>query len=286
MAPRPGERIVLTAPAALLGPPTAPTPQAAPSAATPTVPNPAETISRSSIDSSAPDPYSGALHALLTHLESVGFHGAPRSFGWDDQGRHLVEFVPGTRLDDPRAPAEALDPQRLGRFVREMHDALEHFVPPTDAQWFEGIPSPGGDLVVHQDLAPSNIVLREDGTLAAIDWDAAAPGTRLWDLAHVAHAFAPLYSADSDLRGSTARLRGIADGYGLSEADRERLVPLLAQRSARMYDYLEAMARTGAPPWNELWARGVGDVWRRDAAWIRAHESDWRWALLSGVTVA
>ncbi|WP_062205428.1 phosphotransferase [Demequina salsinemoris] len=282
LAPRPGERIVLMAPAALLGPPTAPSPAAPTPAAAPTAP---DTIDRSRIDSEAPDPYSGALHALLTHLESVGFTGAPRSFGWDDQGRHLVEFVPGTRLDDPAAPAGVLDPVRIGRFVRDMHDALEHFVPPVDAQWFEGIPSPGQDLVVHQDLVPSNLVLRADGTLAAIDWDAAAPGTRLWDLAHVAHSFAPLYSEDSDLRGSTERLRGIVDGYGLDEAERERLVPLLAQRSARMYDYLETMARTGVSPWTDLWQRGVGAVWRRDAAWIRAHEQDWRWALLADAVV-
>ncbi|MDN4472230.1 phosphotransferase [Demequina zhanjiangensis] len=248
-----------------------------------TPPDAADEIRRSQISDHAPDPYSGALHALLTHLESVGFTGAPRSFGWDDQGRHLVEFVPGTRVDDPRAPAAALDAARIGRFVRDMHDALASFRPPVGARWFEGIPSPGHDLIVHQDLSPSNIVVKEDGSLAAIDWDAAAPGTRLWDLAQVAHSFAPLYSADSDLRGSISRLRGIADGYGLDEADREALVPLLAQRSARMYDYLEAMLRTGQSPWVELWERGIGTVWRRDAAWIHAHEQDWHRALLDRV---
>ena len=64
----------------------------------------------------APDPYSGALHALLLHLEKVGFTGAPRSFGWDDKGRHLVEFVPGTQGGSPRRPrggARALPPRRV-----------------------------------------------------------------------------------------------------------------------------------------------------------------------------
>ncbi|WNM24715.1 phosphotransferase [Demequina capsici] len=238
-------------------------------------------VPRTRISTHAPDPYTGALHALLTHLRGVGFTGAPRSFGWDDQGRHLLEFMPGTRLDDPRAPASALDSRRIGRFVREMHDALEGFVPPADARWFAGLPAPGHDLIVHQDLVPSNLVIREDGTLAAIDWDASAPGTRLWELAHVAHTFAPLYSADSDLRGSMERLRGLADGYGLGEEAREQLVPLLAERSARMYDYLEAMRRTGEQPWVALWERGIGTVWRRDAAWIRTHEPQWRHSLLS-----
>lgn len=230
----------------------------------------------------APDPYTGALHALLMHLESVGFRGAPRSFGWDDAGRHLVEYVPGIRADSGRAPDGALDPARIGTFLRDMHDALESFEPPEDAQWFAGLPAPGDDLIVHQDIAPSNIVIREDGSLVAIDWDAAAPGTRLWDLAHAAHSFAPLYSADTDLADAADRLRALIDGYGLDAAGREELLPLLAMRSERMYEYLADMVGTGESPWIELWDRGVGAVWHRDAVWIRAHEADWRRALLDG----
>ncbi|WP_084075369.1 phosphotransferase [Demequina sp. NBRC 110052] len=230
----------------------------------------------------APDPYTGALHALLMHLESVGFRGAPRSFGWDDAGRHLVEYVPGIRADSGRAPDRALDPTRIGAFLRDMHDALESFEPPADAQWFAGLPAPGDDLIVHQDIAPSNIVIREDGSLVAIDWDAAAPGTRLWDLAHAAHSFAPLYSADTDLADAAGRLRALIDGYRLDAAGREELLPLLAMRSERMYEYLADMVGTGESPWIELWDRGVGAVWHRDAVWIRAHEADWRRALLGG----
>lgn len=228
----------------------------------------------------APDPYTGALHALLLHLEDEGFTGAPRSFGWDDQGRHLVEYVPGMRADHPDAPEQALEPARIGRFLRAMHDALESFEPPADAKWFDGIPAPGGDLIVHHDIAPSNIVLREDGSLVAIDWDAAGPGTRLWDLAYAAHSFVPLYRQGADALGSARRLRLLVDGYGLTVAQREELVPLLAARSQRMYDYLDVMRTTGQSPWVELWQRGVGTVWRSDAQWIADHEGLWRDALL------
>jgi len=228
----------------------------------------------------APDPYSGALHALLLHLEKVGFTGAPRSFGWDDKGRHLVEFVPGLRADHHDAPEGALEPRRLGAFLREMHDALDSFVPPNYARWFEGIPSPGKDLIVHQDIAPSNIVLRGDGSLVAIDWDAAGPGTRLWDLAYACHSFAPLYRAGADMASSTERLRQLVDGYGLDDAGREELVPLLAMRSQRMYEYLDHMRTTGKSPWIELWQRGIGTVWKSDAQWIRDNADTWRWALL------
>ena len=238
-------------------------------------------IAKREVSLDAPDPYTGALHALLTHLERVGFRGAPRSFGWDAQGRHLVEWVAGTRADHPDAPASALDPARIGRFLREMHDALATFVPPPDAMWFDGLPGPGGNIVIHQDIAPSNLVVRDDGQLVAIDWDAAAPGSRLWDLAHAVHAFAPLHGKGFDIVTSAIRMRDLVDGYGLSAAERQRLVPLLGLRSERMYEYLDHMRSTGESPWIELWEMGVGSVWERDAAWIRENTPHWTTALLS-----
>src|SRR5690606_27354978 len=190
-------------------------------------------IHRGAVSQQAPDPYTAATHALLRHLEGVGFRGAPRSFGWDAEGRHLVEWVDGIRADHPQAPDEALDPQRIGTFMREMHDALESFVPPEGVAWFEGLTPPGGDLIVHQDIAPSNIVLAPDGRLVAIDWDAAAPGTRLWDIAHAVHAFAPLVRGGLDPEHAAERLARFADGYGLTEQQRIDLLPLLPIRPER-----------------------------------------------------
>ena len=40
-------------------------------------------------------PWTDAVDALLTHLHDVGFDGAPRPLGRDDQGRQVLEYVPG-----------------------------------------------------------------------------------------------------------------------------------------------------------------------------------------------
>src|SRR3972149_8747795 len=36
------------------------------------------------------------VHALLEHLASVGYDGAPTPLGLDDQGREILSFVRGT----------------------------------------------------------------------------------------------------------------------------------------------------------------------------------------------
>jgi hypothetical protein len=35
------------------------------------------------------------VHALLRHLEAVGFDGAPRLLGIDAQGREVLTYLPG-----------------------------------------------------------------------------------------------------------------------------------------------------------------------------------------------
>lgn len=36
------------------------------------------------------------MHALLAHLRTAGFEGAPRPLGIDDRGREALSFIPGT----------------------------------------------------------------------------------------------------------------------------------------------------------------------------------------------
>jgi len=40
-------------------------------------------------------PHSAFVHALLMHLEAVGFAGAPRLLGMDDQGREILSYLAG-----------------------------------------------------------------------------------------------------------------------------------------------------------------------------------------------
>lgn len=225
-------------------------------------------------------PWTPSVHALLEHLRSVGFRGAPRPLGLDERGREVLEFIPGDvpwpgRIDllEPDAAVTA-----VGRLIRDFHDAVAGFVPPPGASWQVFIPANGAEIIAHHDLAPWNVVAGP--RWAFIDWDTAAPGTRLWDLAYPANDFALL--AGGVARTEAARrMRVLVDAYDLAEAGRRELVSLLGPRARAMSDFLAAQAAAGNQPWLRLRNEGHGTHWRNRADYLERHHDVWLRALLT-----
>ncbi|UQI45503.1 aminoglycoside phosphotransferase family protein [Streptomyces sp. HU2014] len=233
-------------------------------------------------------PWTPAVHALLTHLHDVGFRAAPRPLGIDERGREVLTFLPGDVVWPDRfallEPSRRL--ARVARLIRDFHDAVAGFTPPAGARWQALVPAEGDDIIAHHDLAPWNLVAGGPGGgdgWAFIDWDAAGPGSRLWDVAYAVHGFVPL-SADPAWRRADAayRLRVFADAYRLDETERRRLVPLLGRRTRSMHDFLRDRSARGDQPWARLWAEGHGDIWRRDSEYVERREEEWERALLYG----
>jgi hypothetical protein len=227
-------------------------------------------------------PHTPAVHALLSYLHKAGFEGAPRPLGIDDRGREVLSFVPGTVPWPDRF--DLLDPQRrlagAARLVREFHDAVTGFVAPAGASWQVLIPAEDEhEIIAHHDLAPWNLVIGP--RWAFIDWDLAAPGTRLWDVAYAVHGFVPLSANPRwQRRDAATRVRVFADAYGLDESQRRELVPMLARRARAVHDFLARQSRAGVQPWAGMWATGHGDAWQADADYIQAREAAWAAALL------
>jgi Ser/Thr protein kinase RdoA (MazF antagonist) len=230
-------------------------------------------------------PWTPAVQALLTHLHEVGYQAAPRPLGIDDRGREILSFVPGHVVWPHRfsllEPFEQL--ARVARLIRDFHDAVQGFTPPPDADWQVLIPAEGSDIIAHHDLAPWNLVAGSEEQWVFIDWDTAGPGSRLWDVAYAVHGFLPL-SADPVWRRADAadRLRVFADAYGLDEAERRRLVPMLGRRARSMHDFLRHQAALGVQPWTTLWAQGHGEAWRNDTDYIEQRQDQLGRALLTG----
>ena len=75
------------------------------------------------------------VHALLNHLEAVGFDGAPRYLGVDAAGREVLTYIEGEVAGRPH-PAWIADEGRLasiGRLLRRYDDATAGFTAPAEA---------------------------------------------------------------------------------------------------------------------------------------------------------
>jgi len=216
-------------------------------------------------------PWTEAVDTLLRHLYDVGFTGAPRPLGRDEQGRQVLEFVPG-ELGDEAGTYPLAELADIGRLLRDLHEAVADFVPPASAVWNRVIPPDAEELICHNDAAPWNLVRSARGWVL-IDWDAAGPGSRLWDLAYSAQSMAGLSTARTpDV--AAVRLRAFADGYGLDPALRPALAAMLGPRARAMYDLLAAGAREQRQPWARIWVEN-GTYWRETADYLDAHRDLW-----------
>lgn len=200
-----------------------------------------------------------AVHALLRHLETVGFDGAPRHLGTDERGREVLSYVEGTAVTPPY-PAWALTDDALvsvAELLRAYHHAAASFDPA--GQCWSAPPPPGfaGGLVSHNDPNLDNIVFRGGRAVALIDFDLASPGSVVWDVAAAARLWVPLrpdrYIRDVRRGRVTERLRLFVDAYGLSRADRDRLGVAAAQNHGWCYDTVRASAARGHPAFAAYW---------------------------------
>ena len=214
-----------------------------------------------------------AVEALLAYLSEVGFAGAPRHHGRDEQGRQVLEYVPGNTAHERPVPLSGPELTRVAGLINELHEALEGFVPPVDAAWQVLMPADAPDLIGHYDLAPWNLIMNDERWVF-IDWDGAGPSSRLWDLGYAAQSFVPL-AAGGDPFADGARLRQFADAYGLTEQQREALPVHAAGRARAMSDLLTRASVTGAQPWARLRSEGHGAYWGGAADYIDLNRERW-----------
>ena len=220
-----------------------------------------------------PGPWTPAVHALLRHLEAVGFDGAPRVLGFDEQDREILSYVEGQSglpsLQGIEFDSVLVD---VARLLRRYHDAVSSFVPPPGADWQFTVGGPTtGEIICHNDVAPWNTIFTGTHPVAFIDWDFAAPAPRTWDIAYALWRYGPLY-ADESIGTPAERARRIVlfcDAYGLRE--RQVLIATIERREQVLYDTLAAWSRSGLPGYVRMWEEGHAEGVLNDLAYLRQH---------------
>jgi tRNA A-37 threonylcarbamoyl transferase component Bud32 len=215
---------------------------------------------------------------FMTVVREAGID-APAVLGQDEQGRQVTEFVPG-KLAIDAAPLTHSELRRVGAMVRAIHDASETYTPSGGAVWSTAIPSPGTELICHNDLAPWNLIMGDRWVF--IDWDAAAPSTRLWDIAYSAQAFT-LSNTDQAPEDAARNLVAFVNGYGADHDLRAELPKAMHRRAAAMLELLKSSHDTGREPWASMYSDGHGDHWCAATDYAKRHQGVWKEALLTGL---
>lgn len=230
-------------------------------------------------------PTSESTRALLDHLERVGFDGAPRYLGIDDNGREVLSYIPGRAPITP-TPAWGLSTEALAsvaRLLRRYHDAVESF-DPSNYCWEHTVPTRfRGRIVSHNDPNLDNVVFRDGRAVALIDFDLASPGSRVWDLACAARLWVPLREprdAPAELRDEMfARLAAFADAYGAEDDERLALVDVVAACHGWCYSIVQEAVRGGHETFTRQWHNGGRRRAARTGRWLTAQTAEMRRAL-------
>ena len=233
-------------------------------------------------------PHTAAVHALLRHLEEVGFEGAPRVLGIDAKNREILTYLAG---EVPRRPLPGYVLAEstlvaLAELQRDYHEAVAGFKPPPWARWdgeltalVDGPP----DIVCHCDVNLENVIFRNEPAglrpYAFIDFDLARPGTRLVDIIQTLRYWAPIADpADRDpaLRDADAITRTVVfcHAYGLSYVERARLVPVASRWLRRSRATIARRARARGGAWARMLDEGMGERLLRSAIWLEGNRPE------------
>jgi hypothetical protein len=113
------------------------------------------------------------VHDLLLWLEEKGLPFTPRFLGVDEQGRDILTYLSGQTWPDSGSGLSDDLLVQVARIIRNYHDLT------AGSQLDQGHES-----VAHHELGPHNTIFQENDLIGFIDWDDAAPGTLVRDLAN------------------------------------------------------------------------------------------------------
>ena len=168
---------------------------------------------------------SDLIRRLLDHLASWGFTGVPASLGADEQGREAFAFIPGEVPAELAFHGDDVLREAAG-LIRRYHDLGAELLATG-----EGVGA-CGEVVCHNDLSPCNFVFREGLPRAIIDFDAAAPGSRIRDLGYAAWLWLDIGSPETSGVEQARRLSVFLDAYGT--VDREHVVAAMLERQGAL----------------------------------------------------
>jgi hypothetical protein len=230
---------------------------------------------------------SSNIHALLKHLEHKGYEHAPTYMGIDEKGREVLSFIEGEAGHYPAKKYMWSDEvlHEIAKMLRFYHDAVSDFS--FDDSWAPLDHTPQhAEVLCHNDFAIYNIIFQNEKPIGMIDFDVAAPGPRLWDMAYTLYTCVPLsrfylaetgekvyYDSSRDADRIKNRVKLFFDSYG--EGFKESYIEMVLLRLEGLCKTIRRKADEGDPAFRKMIDEGHLEHYQNDIRFISEHTSDW-----------
>lgn len=218
--------------------------------------------------------WTATQQALLAHLGAKGFP-APKPLGLDAKGREIVSWLPGRAGLWPWPPAllATQGARDVGALLRRYHKAVADFVPPAPTLWRHGAQAIGpGEIALHGDFGPYNLVWHGDRLAGVIDFELARPGREIEDAVfsaiRVAHLRPDAFAAQlgyATVPDRRERLQAFADGYGCTPG---ALLAFAIEEQRGEIARMTGYGRAGLEPWAGFLRRGLEARAAAELAWL------------------
>ncbi|MFS0861932.1 phosphotransferase [Fredinandcohnia sp. 179-A 10B2 NHS] len=233
-------------------------------------------------------PNSVKIHKLLQHLESNGFNYAPKFLGIDDKNREILSYIEGEAGNYPLKEYmwsnDAL--REIAKMLRQYHDAVSDF--PLLNEWTPMDNTPNNiEVICHNDFAIYNIIFKHTMPVGIIDFDVAAPGPRLWDIAYTLYTCVPLsryrhtvkgeevrYNPSHDAERTKHRVELFFSTYGI-EGLEQGYLDMVLLRLEGLCKYMKRKAAGGDIAFQKMIAEGHYEHYQKDINFIREHGKEW-----------
>jgi len=193
---------------------------------------------------------SAFVHDVLKWLEAKGCLCAPRFIGLSEDGREITTFLEGTAPDNL---GDFTDEQiyEAGKVIKCLHTALTDFPDCSD-----------GQVVCHNDLSPCNFMFIRQGDgssvllsnenktdepspclvgkpYAVFDWDAAALGDPIDDVAYAAWMWCDIGNDENSPALVSKKINVLLDAYELEQEKRSNFIEKIHSQIQRTAESLK-----------------------------------------------
>lgn len=237
------------------------------------------------------NPFTPTIHRFLTELRSSGFSGASLPVGVADDGREELEFIPGDVPVPPYPEWGQADSvlASVAELMRAFHGASVKVR--SGGEWNPEMADPGpfdraAAIVCHNDVCLENVVFRDGTAVALLDFDFAAPGRPLYDLSQFARMCVPVDDPTSARSigwhdaDRPARLRLVADSYGLGDRERLEFHAVLTATIHRGGEFVRRRVEAGDVNFIRMWEKMGGmERFDRRRRWWEEHAGEFAAAL-------